>query len=595
MKAALAPSGGAAADQAPVETAKAKAPAEPIAAQEATAQLQANAYTAQFVAPGRITLASDGAQKSFALGRLVAQPTLSVKTAPAIDPTAYVEAHFVDAEDAPILPGQVALLRDGAFVGLSQIGFVAPGDGVDLGFGGDDKVKVQRAPVNRKENEPTWYNQTKIETREFTTSVKNLHAFPIKVAGHRPDAGVGEYRHLGRSFAADDAADGKAGRRQARGDELDARPQAGRIEGDPPRLSSEMAGRSRHHDRRRAAAAGRALIGARLSASSDVVERPAPGGEGEGAPPAQRGGGQQGFLDPAARRGAARGFASGGGAGAARRRRRARVENGLMAGARLRRLADHRRRHQRRRRRVEGVSQPRQRADAAVIGAVLQIARRQDAHGDVARRAERGERDRERFAQGSRAMRRASSSGARQRLGEGAGEAFGFAAEREALEPRDRLRGVARPMRRSRRRQRGALSGEHDLGAPTEVGFQEQRRFVEPRRAAPEQRLGQPGVQGSLDPLFGAAGEQRVEPRIDRRAAVSRQRDEDFDFAVVGEKRHEFGVEVVAPGDGAGARIVARGGGEKPFARQGDRALQNVERGLAAHRFERRRHLDRLG
>ena len=154
---------------------------QPIAAEDAAAQLQASAYTAAFKAAGRVTLASDGSQKSFVLGRVVVQPTLSVKTAPSVDPIAYVEAHFVDSEDAPILPGQVALMRDGAFVGEGRIGFVAPGDGVDLGFGGDDKVKVERAPVNRKENEPTWYNQTKIETREFLTSVKNLHAFPVKV------------------------------------------------------------------------------------------------------------------------------------------------------------------------------------------------------------------------------------------------------------------------------------------------------------------------------------------------------------------------------------------------------------------------------
>ena len=156
-------------------------PPQPIAAQDAAAQLQASAYAAAFKAAGRVTLASDGSQKSFVLGRVVVQPTLSVKTAPSVDPIAYVEAHFVDSEDAPILPGRVALIRDGAFVGEGRVGFVAPGDGVDLGFGGDDKVRVDRAPVNRKENEPTWYNQTKIETREFVTSVKNLHAFPVKV------------------------------------------------------------------------------------------------------------------------------------------------------------------------------------------------------------------------------------------------------------------------------------------------------------------------------------------------------------------------------------------------------------------------------
>ncbi len=163
-----------------VDQSSAESPA-PIVAQQATAQLQANAYSAQFRAPGRITLASDGAQKSFVLDRFVAQPTLTVKTAPGVDPTAYIQAHFIDAEDAPILAGEVALLRDGAYLGQSRLGFVAPGDGVDLGFGGDDKIKVQRAPVNRKENDPTWYNQTKVETREFATTVKNLHAFPIKV------------------------------------------------------------------------------------------------------------------------------------------------------------------------------------------------------------------------------------------------------------------------------------------------------------------------------------------------------------------------------------------------------------------------------
>jgi len=143
---------------------------QPIAAEDAAAQLRASAYTAAFQAPGRVTLASDGSQKSFVLGRAVVRPSLSVKTAPSVDPVAYVEAHFIDAEDAPILPGPVALIRDGAFVGEGRLGFVAPGDGVDLGFGGDDKIRIDRAPVNRKENEPTWYNQTKIETREFVTT-----------------------------------------------------------------------------------------------------------------------------------------------------------------------------------------------------------------------------------------------------------------------------------------------------------------------------------------------------------------------------------------------------------------------------------------
>jgi uncharacterized protein (TIGR02231 family) len=156
-------------------------PKPPIRAEEAATDLQASAYSAEFRVPGRVSLASDGAQKSFVLARLNAEPTLLVKTAPGLDETAYLQAHFVDAEEAPLLPGEVSLYRDGAFIGQSQLGLVAPGDGADIGFGGDDKIKIQRAPVNRKENEPTWFNQSKIETREFKTNIKNLHDFAVKV------------------------------------------------------------------------------------------------------------------------------------------------------------------------------------------------------------------------------------------------------------------------------------------------------------------------------------------------------------------------------------------------------------------------------
>ena len=160
-----------------------KAPYVPFAtsAAETVAQGQSSAYSAEFKVPGRVTLATDGAQKSFLLARADAPATVIVKTAPGIDQTAYLQAHVTDDGDAPLLPGEVALHRDDMFIGRGRLAFVAPGDGVDLGFGADDKIKVTRAPVNRKENEPTWYNQTKIEIREFKTSIKNLHDFPVKV------------------------------------------------------------------------------------------------------------------------------------------------------------------------------------------------------------------------------------------------------------------------------------------------------------------------------------------------------------------------------------------------------------------------------
>ena len=109
------------------------------------------------------------------------RPKLTIRAAPALDPTAYLEAHIVNEDEAPLLPGQLTVLRDGVFVGASRVELVAPGDAADFGFGADDRVKISRYPVKRKENEPGWFGGSKTDAREFKTSVKNLHDFPVSV------------------------------------------------------------------------------------------------------------------------------------------------------------------------------------------------------------------------------------------------------------------------------------------------------------------------------------------------------------------------------------------------------------------------------
>jgi len=73
------------------------------------------------------------------------------------------------------------LYRDGSYIGSSKITVIAGGDVFDLSFGADDRVKVARVPVKRKENDPNWLGQTKSETREFKTSIENLHDVPVKI------------------------------------------------------------------------------------------------------------------------------------------------------------------------------------------------------------------------------------------------------------------------------------------------------------------------------------------------------------------------------------------------------------------------------
>ncbi|MDB5593346.1 MAG: hypothetical protein JWM36_307 [Hyphomicrobiales bacterium] len=151
-------------------------------AEEREASVDAGAYQVSFHVPGQIEVPADGATKTFRMGSRKFAPDLSIRTTPVLDDTAYLSARFTLDEEAPLLPGQVSLQRDGVFIGQGRLGLVAPGESAELGFGADDKVKVSRVPVRRKENEPSWLGSTKVETREFRTSVKNLHDFPVKIA-----------------------------------------------------------------------------------------------------------------------------------------------------------------------------------------------------------------------------------------------------------------------------------------------------------------------------------------------------------------------------------------------------------------------------
>ena len=110
-------------------------------------------------------------------------PELAVRSVPVIDPTAFLEASFMQGEDAPLLPGRVAIYRDGMFVGRGLMTAASKDETVRLGFGADDKVKIERTVVKRNEGSAGLIVTTaKTDERSFKTSVRNGHDFPIRVA-----------------------------------------------------------------------------------------------------------------------------------------------------------------------------------------------------------------------------------------------------------------------------------------------------------------------------------------------------------------------------------------------------------------------------
>lgn len=149
-------------------------------AAEQEAILDAGDYEAVFRIPGRIDVPGDGSERSLRIGSREFDADLSVRAAPALEQTAYLEASFMNAENAPLLAGELAIHRNGVFVGRGRLETIAPGAPARMGLGADERVKIERKPVSRKENEPSLLGSTRQETREYRTTVQNLHPFPVK-------------------------------------------------------------------------------------------------------------------------------------------------------------------------------------------------------------------------------------------------------------------------------------------------------------------------------------------------------------------------------------------------------------------------------
>lgn len=152
-----------------------------VTATERDATIEAGGYQVVFRIPGRISVATNEGAKAFRIANAQIAPDLLSRATPALDETAYLEASFRQADDAPLLPGRVALYRDGVYVGRGQLALTPKDETVRLGFGADDKLKVTRTTVRRNEGSAGIISSSKIDEREFKITLRSGHDRPIRV------------------------------------------------------------------------------------------------------------------------------------------------------------------------------------------------------------------------------------------------------------------------------------------------------------------------------------------------------------------------------------------------------------------------------
>lgn len=134
-------------------------------------------HATTFQLPQRISVPSNGEQVTLALGEQQLDAQVTVRTTPALDPTAYLIASFALPEG--VWPtGPVRLYRDGAYVGASRLNSEAVAQ-TGLGFGRDERVQVRALPTEKMQGQTgfTGSRQQRVEQRAW--EVRNSHRTPV--------------------------------------------------------------------------------------------------------------------------------------------------------------------------------------------------------------------------------------------------------------------------------------------------------------------------------------------------------------------------------------------------------------------------------
>lgn len=138
-------------------------------------------FNVLFEIPDRLSIESGGNPQSVRIAANAMPADLSLAASPGIELTAYLLARFVFNGEAPLLPGRVMLLRDGVFVGEARLPLVAPGEALQLGFGADDLVRIERHELSSQSGESGLVSSAYIEERSYLIRATSRHSFPISI------------------------------------------------------------------------------------------------------------------------------------------------------------------------------------------------------------------------------------------------------------------------------------------------------------------------------------------------------------------------------------------------------------------------------
>jgi uncharacterized protein (TIGR02231 family) len=132
------------------------------------------------LAAPRATIIADGAPHRVPVGGFTARAELDLIAIPLRSPWIHLRARLVNAGTQPLLAGPVDLVMASGYVGRTEIGFIAAGEKLGLGFGPEADVRIHRSEV-RERDDAGLLGGWNVTTVRVALRLSNLGAQPRAV------------------------------------------------------------------------------------------------------------------------------------------------------------------------------------------------------------------------------------------------------------------------------------------------------------------------------------------------------------------------------------------------------------------------------
>lgn len=157
------------------------APEESYELEVVQASVQEGLLSSTFTAPRRESVDGSGQARKVALARFPLEAEIVRTAAPRVDASAYLTAKAVNETGFPLLAGLAGVYVGEEFAGRAPLPATPPGGEIELAFGADDRIEVERKVLERRRETAGLVSKDEIYRYRVRISVKNRYAAPVAV------------------------------------------------------------------------------------------------------------------------------------------------------------------------------------------------------------------------------------------------------------------------------------------------------------------------------------------------------------------------------------------------------------------------------